>query len=165
MPYVDHNLRYFRENHTNLSQDKFGQVLELNKGVQQSYELNRASPPLEVLERFSEEFGINLDAFIKHKMSDNNETLFFLKKEDVKDEESSEVEVHELTIIKELKEHFQEPKQLQLCDELIERFYKKEATVSQLREQVINLTRKIDNLKKVIKQQTGIDIDNLKEKS
>lgn len=68
MSYVNENIRVLR-NRMGLTQEKFAALMGINRKVVGSYEENRATPPLDKLNRMASLFGVSLDQLTQHRFS------------------------------------------------------------------------------------------------
>ncbi len=68
MSYVNENIKVLR-NRMGLTQEKLAALLGINRKAVGSYEENRATPPLDKLNRLASLFGVSMDQLIHHRFS------------------------------------------------------------------------------------------------
>ncbi|MCD8540741.1 MAG: helix-turn-helix domain-containing protein [Leadbetterella sp.] len=68
MAYVNENIRILR-NRMGLTQEKFAELMGINRKAIGAYEENRATPPLDKLNRMATLFGVSLDQLTQHRFS------------------------------------------------------------------------------------------------
>lgn len=68
MTYVNENIRILR-NRMGLTQEKFAELIGINRKAIGAYEENRATPPLDKLNRMAMLFGITLDQLTQHRFA------------------------------------------------------------------------------------------------
>jgi transcriptional regulator with XRE-family HTH domain len=100
MSYVNENIKILR-NRMGLTQERFAEMIGINRKVVGSYEEGRATPPLDKLNKISKLFGVTIDQLTSHRYAVAETPLF-------KKEEEPKVEIHpeDLTIIPEKKKPF-----------------------------------------------------------
>lgn len=159
---IHYNLKFFRETYTLLSQADFAEVIGKNKGNIQSYEEGRGTPPIELLEQLGNKYDIDLDPFIKKRMTKDNISEFF-KSTSVIVSELEKIEANDLQdqqkiidSIKDIKQHLEgSPELTELCDELLKTFYSKESTISIQRKKIINFYERQEKVREIVKKHTG----------
>jgi len=68
MSYVNENIRVLR-NRMGLTQEKFAELMGINRKAIGAYEENRATPPLDKLNRMASLFGISLDQLTQYRFA------------------------------------------------------------------------------------------------
>lgn len=68
MSYVNENIRILR-NRMGLTQEKFAELMGINRKAIGAYEENRATPPLDKLYRMATLFGVTLDQLTQHRFA------------------------------------------------------------------------------------------------
>lgn len=66
--YVNENIRILR-NRMGLTQEKFAELMGINRKAIGAYEENRATPPLDKLNRMAMLFGVSLDQLTQHRFA------------------------------------------------------------------------------------------------
>lgn len=100
MSYVNENIKILR-NRMGLTQERFAEMIGINRKAVGSYEEGRATPPLDKLNKISKLFGVTIDQLTSHRYATGETPLFQKHEEPV-------VEIHpeDLTIVPEKKKPF-----------------------------------------------------------
>jgi transcriptional regulator with XRE-family HTH domain len=99
MSYVNENIKFLR-NRMGLTQERFAEMIGINRKAVGSYEEGRATPPLEKLNKIAKLFGVTIDQLTSKDYGRSTPSLFA--------DQEPEVEIHpeDLTLIPEKKKPF-----------------------------------------------------------
>lgn len=98
--YVNENIKLLR-NRMGITQEKFAELIGINRKAIGSYEENRATPPLDKLNKIASLFGITLDQLTSHRFAtDNSNIPLFVE------EEEEEIHPEDIPLVVEKKKPF-----------------------------------------------------------